>query len=89
MAECIVTEHLVPVDGRRLGVMLAATYQVDQGIEVLEQLCEIEGLDEQAWRRLMRDSLVRLRATNEVGMACLDEGRASTAELELRLQRLS
>ena len=69
MAEAIMSEHLVSVDRQRLGVMLAATYRVDEEVDVLEQLCDVNGVSNHAWRRLMMASLARLRAANEIGMS--------------------
>ena len=63
MAEAIMSEHLVSVDRQRLGVMLAATYRVDEEVDVLEQLCDVNGVSNHAWRRLMMASLARLRST--------------------------
>lgn len=86
MAKAIMSEHLVSVDRQRLGVMLAATYRVDEEVDVLEQLCDVHGVSEHAWRRLMMAGLARLRTANEIGMSCLDEAKLSRQELEERLR---
>ena len=69
MAEAIMSEHLVSVDRQRLGVMLAATYRVDEEVDVLEQLCDVNGVSNHAWRRLM----IAINSAGAPGM-CMDLG---------------
>ncbi len=89
MANCIITDHSVVVDADRLDVALQASYQIDEELGLLEKLCGLQDLNGRAWRRLVKDSLIRLRAFNEVAMACADEPRVSGRELEARLKELA
>ena len=86
MADCIIADLPVGVDAaERLGVVVQASYQLDDEVEVLQQLCQLQNVNERVWRRLMLQSLGRVRAINEVSMACVDESRATSQELEARL----
>ena len=86
MADCIIADLPVGVDAaERLGIVVQASYQLDEEVEVLQQLCQLEIVNERVWRRLMLQSLGRVRAINEVSMACVDESRATSQELEARL----
>ena len=90
MAECIIADLPVGVDAaERLGVVVQASYQLDGEVEVLQQLCQLQNVNERVWRRLMLQSLGRVRAINEVSMACVDESRATSQELEARLRVLA
>ena len=90
MADCIIADLPVGVDvAERLGVVVQASYQVDDEIQVLQQLCRLDNVNERIWRRLMLESLARVRAINEVSMACVDEPRATSQELEERLRALA
>lgn len=90
MAECIIADLPVGVDAaERLGVVVQASYQLDDEVEVLQQLCQLQNVNERVWRRLMLQSLGRVRAINEVSMACVDESRATSQELEARLRVLA
>ena len=90
MADCIIADLPVGVDAaERLGVVVQASYQLDEEVEVLQQLCQLEIVNERVWRRLMLESLARVRAINEVSMACVDESRATSQELEARLRVLA
>ena len=90
MADCIIADLPVGVDAaKRLGIVVQASYQLDEEIEVLQQLCQLEIVNERVWRRLMLESLARVRAINEVSMACVDESRATSQELEARLRVLA
>ena len=86
MADCIIADLPVGVDAaERLGIVVQASYQLDEEIEVLQQLCQLDNVNKRIWRRLMLESLARVRAINEVSMACVDESRATSQELEARL----
>ena len=90
MADCIIADLPVGVDvAERLSVVVQASYQVDDEIQVLQQLCRLDNVNERIWRRLMLESLARVRAINEVSMACVDEPRATSQELEERLRVLA
>lgn len=90
MADCIIADLPVGVDAaKRLGIVVQASYQLDEEVEVLQQLCQLEIVNERVWRRLMLESLARVRAINEVSMACVDESRATSQELEARLRVLA
>lgn len=90
MAECIIADLPVGVDAaKRLGIVVQASYQLDEEVEVLQQLCQLEIVNERVWRRLMLEALARVRAINEVSMACVDESRATSQELEARLRVLA
>ena len=90
MADCIIADLPVGVDvAERLSVVVQASYQVDDEIQVLQQLCRLDNVNERIWRRLMLESLARGRAINEVSMACVDEPRATSQELEERLRALA
>ena len=90
MADCIIADLPVGVDvAERLGVVVQASYQLDEEVEVLQQLCQLQNVNERVWRRLMLQSLGRVRAINEVSMACVDESRATSQELEARLRVLA
>ena len=90
MADCIIADLPVGVDAaKRLGIVVQASYQLDEEVEVLQQLCQLEIVNERVWRRLMLQSLGRVRAINEVSMACVDESRATSQELEARLRVLA
>ena len=90
MADCIIADLPVGVDAaERLGVVVQASYQLDDEVEVLQQLCQLQNVNERVWRRLMLQSLGRVRAINEVSMACGDESRATSQELEARLRVLA
>ena len=90
MADCIIADLPVGVDAaERLGIVVQASYQLDEEIEVLQQLCQLDNVNKRIWRRLMLESLARLRAINEVSMACVDESRATSQELEARLRVLA
>lgn len=90
MADCIIADLPVGVDAaERLGVVVQASYQLDDEVEVLQQLCQLQNVNERVWRRLMLQSLGRVRAINEVSMACVDESRATSQELEARLRVLA
>ena len=90
MADCIIADLPVGVDAaERLGIVVQASYQLDEEVEVLQQLCQLEIVNERVWRRLMLESLARVRAINEVSMACVDESRATSQELEARLRVLA
>ena len=90
MADCIIADPPVGVDAaERLGVVVQASYQLDEEVEVLQQLCQLQNVNERVWRRLMLQSLGRVRAINEVSMACVDESRATSQELEARLRVLA
>lgn len=90
MADCIIPDLPVGVDAaKRLGIVVQASYQLDEEVEVLQQLCQLEIVNERVWRRLMLESLARVRAINEVSMACVDESRATSQELEARLRVLA
>ncbi len=90
MADCIIADLPVGVDvAERLSVVVQASYQVDDEIQVLQQLCRLDNVNERIWRRLMLESLARVRAINEVSMACVDEPRAASQELEERLRALA
>ena len=90
MADCIIADLPVGVDAaERLGVVVKASYQLDEEVEVLQQLCQLQNVNERVWRRLMLQSLGRVRAINEVSMACVDESRATSQELEARLRVLA
>ena len=74
MADCIIADLPVGVDAaERLGIVVQASYQLDEEIEVLQQLCQLDNVNKRIWRRLMLESLARVRAINEVSMACVDE----------------
>ena len=87
MAEAIMSEHLVSVDRQRLGVMLAATYRVDEEVDVLEQLCDVNGVSNHAWRRAFargkrnrnvvprRGEAVHARVGGAVALGGVVEGR--------------
>ena len=86
MADCIIADLPVGVDAaERLGIVVQASYQLDEEIEVLQQLCQLDNVNKRIWRRLMLESLARVRVINEVSMACVDEPRATSQELEARL----
>ena len=90
MADCIIADLPVGVDAaKRLGIVVQASYQLDEEVEVLQQLCQLQNVNERVWRRLMLQSLGRVRAINEVSMACVDESRATSQELEARLRVLA
>ena len=90
MADCIIADLPVGVDAaKRLGIVVQASYQLDEEIEVLQQLCQLDNVNKRIWRRLMLESLARVRAINEVSMACADESRATRQELEARLRVLA
>ena len=90
MADCIIADLPVGVDAaKRLGIVVQASYQLDEEVEVLQQLCQLEIVNERVWRRLMLESLARVRAINEVSMACVDESRATSQELKARLRVLA
>ena len=90
MADCIIADLPVGVDvAERLSVVVQASYQVDDEIQVLQQLCRLDNVNERIWRRLMLESLARVRAINEVSMSCADESRATRQELEARLRVLA
>lgn len=90
MADCIIADPPVGVDAaERLGVVVQASYQLDEEVEVLQQLCQLQNANERVWRRLMLQSLGRVRAINEVSMSCADESRATRQELEARLRVLA
>ncbi len=90
MADCIIADPPVGVDAaERLGVVVQASYQLDEEVEVLQQLCQLQNVNERVWRRLMLQSLGRVRAINEVSMSCADESRATRQELEARLRVLA
>ena len=90
MADCIIADLPVGVDAaKRLGIVVQASYQLDEEVEVLQQLCQLEIVNERVWRRLMLEALARVRAINEVSMACVDESRATSQELEARLRVLA
>ena len=90
MADCIIADLPVGVDAaERLGIVVQASYQLDEEIEVLQQLCQLDNVNKRIWRRLMLESLARVRAINEVSMACVDESRATSQELEARLRVLA
>ena len=90
MADCIIADLPVGVDAaERLGVVVQASYQLDDEVEVLQQLCQLQNVNERVWRRLMLQSLGRVRAINEVSMSCADESRATSQELEARLRVLA
>ena len=90
MADCIIADLPVGVDAaERLGVVVQASYQLDDEVEVLQQLCQLQNVNERVWRRLMLQSLGRVRAINEVSIACVDESRATSQELEARLRVLA
>ena len=90
MSDCIIADLPVGVDAaERLGVVVQASYQLDDEVEVLQQLCQLQNVNERVWRRLMLQSLGRVRAINEVSMACVDESRATSQELEARLRVLA
>ena len=90
MADCIIADLPVGVDAaKRLGIVVQASYQLDEEIEVLQQLCQLDNVNKRIWRRLMLESLARVRAINEVSMACVDEPRATSQELEAKLRVLA
>lgn len=54
MADCIIADLPVGVDAaKRLGIVVQASYQLDEEVEVLQQLCQLEIVNERVWRRLM------------------------------------
>ncbi len=62
MADCIIADLPVGVDAaERLGIVVQASYQLDEEIEVLQQLCQLDNVNKRIWRRLMLESLARVR----------------------------
>ena len=79
MADCIIADLPVGVDAaERLGVVVQASYQLDEEIEVLQQLCQLDNVNKRIWRRLMLESLARVRAINEVSMAPMARSNSPT-----------
>ena len=46
MADCIIADLPVGVDAaERLGIVVQASYQLDEEIEVLQQLCQLDNVN--------------------------------------------